>query len=329
MSNINLPLFRFKPTMVIDITYLCNYSCHYCRWGSNNTEGRVHKSLESILASSKDLELIGTQRIVLSGGEPLLHPEINSIVSHYSKIVEEVVLISNGWLATEKKLLELKSLGLTGVAFSLDSNVSSILQSNRDMSESQIKRSLTNFEKISKSRINGKINLELGVISVITSQNCSVEAVSELLNWAQNNRLDYVKFNQIFDDGYVGKNAPHLLLNEGHASAIEEIEDKIVDFSNFIATNPPHFWNTVAKTLRGSKLDGGSCGIAGNNAILYHGKYNFCAWMEHHNIGMVGGISKETVSKSESDFLLESSKCKTGPHCHCLQNFDQNWSFLE
>ena len=87
MSNINLPLFRFKPTMVIDITYLCNYSCHYCRWGSNNTEGRVHKSLESILASSMDLELIGTQRIVLSGGEPLLHPEINSIVSHYSKIV--------------------------------------------------------------------------------------------------------------------------------------------------------------------------------------------------------------------------------------------------
>ena len=99
MSNINLPVFRFKPTMVIDITYLCNYSCHYCRWGSKKTEGRVHKSLESILASSKDLELIGTQRIVLSGGEPLLHPEINAIVSHYSKIVEEVVLISNGWLA--------------------------------------------------------------------------------------------------------------------------------------------------------------------------------------------------------------------------------------
>ena len=71
-------------------------------------------------------------------------------------------MISNGWLATEKKLLELKSLGLTGVAFSLDSNVPSILQSNRDMSESQIKRSLTNFEKISKSRINGEIKLELG-----------------------------------------------------------------------------------------------------------------------------------------------------------------------
>ena len=209
MKNVNLPIFRFKPSMVIDITYLCNYSCHYCRWGSKDTEGRVHKSLESILASSKDLELIGTKRIVLSGGEPLLHPEINTIVSYYSKIVEEVVLISNGWLATEKKILELLSLGLTGVAFSLDSNVPSILQSNRDMSESQIKRSLTNFEKISQSRIDGKINLELGVISVITSQNCSVEAVTELLNLSLNNRLGYVKFNQIFYECYFVNKAPH------------------------------------------------------------------------------------------------------------------------
>jgi len=329
MKNVNLPIFRFKPTMVIDITYLCNYSCHYCRWGSKNTEGRVHKSLESILASSKDLELIGTKRIVLSGGEPLLHPEINTIVSYYSKIVEEVVLISNGWLATEKKILELLSLGLTGVAFSLDSNLSSILQSNRAMSELQIERSLSNFEKISQSRIDGEINLELGVISVITSRNCSVEAVLELLNWAQENRLDYVKFNQIFDDGYVGKHSPHLLLNEGHASAIEEIEHSIASLPKVISTNSPNFWNTIAKTLRGSKLDGGSCGIAGNNAILYHGKYNFCAWMDTHYIGEMNNINEESILTSESEFTFESSKCNTGPHCHCLQNLDQNWRVLE
>jgi MoaA/NifB/PqqE/SkfB family radical SAM enzyme len=281
------------------------------------------------LADSKDLELMGVKRIVLSGGEPLLHPEINSIVSHYSKIVQEVVLISNGWLATEQRLLELQSSGLTGVAFSLDSSDPLILFSNRDMSELQIEKSLSNFEKISKSRIEGKIMLELGVISVITSQNCSVEAVSGLLTWALENRLDYVKFNQIFDDGYVGKNAPHLMLNEEHAPMIEEIEDKIIEFSNLIPTNPPHFWSTVAKTLRGSKLDGGSCGIAENNAILYHGKYNFCAWMEDHHIGEIGNVTKESISKAKLEFPAKASKCNTGPHCHCLQNFDQKWGVIE
>ena len=48
-----------EKNIVIDVTYLCNYTCNYCRWGSAKTSGRVHHPLEHVLANREDLEAIG------------------------------------------------------------------------------------------------------------------------------------------------------------------------------------------------------------------------------------------------------------------------------
>ena len=125
---LSLPKIDSQKNMVIDVTYVCNYTCNYCRWGSSDTPGRFHQKLEDILVDRKELESIGVERIVLSGGEPLLHPKINQIVHHFSNLVEDVILITNGWLADLSKIQILIDYGLTGVAFSIDSVESSILQ---------------------------------------------------------------------------------------------------------------------------------------------------------------------------------------------------------
>ena len=82
------------------------------------------------------------------------------------------------------------------------------------MTAKQIERSLiTNFKNISDARTRKEIGVELGINCVVSSANCSIQSISNLIGMVCiEHNLDYVNFNMIFDDGYSGKNAPKLLL---------------------------------------------------------------------------------------------------------------------
>lgn len=328
--NISTPLTKIdsQKNMVIDVTYVCNYSCNYCRWGSSETPGRFHQKIEDILVNQTELESIGVERIVLSGGEPLLHPEINEIIHHYSNLVEDVILITNGWLADLSKIQDLVEYGLTGVAFSIDSVESSILQVSRDMTASQIERSLTNFKNISNASNRKEITLELGINCVVSSANCSIKSISNLLEWSIEHNLDYVNFNMIFDDGYSSKNAPELLLTRTHTNQILSVANFLYSQPPKIHTNSYKFWLTMAAMLNGSKLDGTSCGLRDRQTLLYRGKYHFCAWLENPTLGEVGATDLDTVAKARGHFKEASRDCLTGPHCHCLQTISHDWELI-
>ena len=90
--------------MVIDLTYICNFTCHYCQWGDPTNEKRKNIQLGKLLVKSKSLKQMGVERIVFSGGEPLLHPNFREIVGYYGKAVNEVVMITNGLLLDDKHL---------------------------------------------------------------------------------------------------------------------------------------------------------------------------------------------------------------------------------
>ncbi|MCK5644148.1 MAG: radical SAM protein [Gammaproteobacteria bacterium] len=325
---ITLPKIDRQRSIVVDVTYLCNYTCNYCRWGSNDTLGREHHPLNYILADPSELEAIGVERVVLSGGEPLLHPDIFQIVRHYSRLVDDVILITNGWLADRDRIIALASEGLTGLAFSIDSIDATALVKTRDMTDSQVARSLENFQTISESRIGGIIDIELGVISVVTAENSTVDDVMQLLDWAQLHKLDYVKFNQIFDDGFAGMNAPNLLLGVQHATQLDMVAKHLENNPPIITTNIPIFWRTMAMTLRGARIDGASCGLRDRQAILYHGRYHFCAWINEPVLGEVGSTTLTSVQRGREGFSFASAECKTGPHCHCLQSISHEWKIL-
>ena len=81
--------------------------------------------------------------------------------------------------------------------------------------------------------------------------------------------------------------------------------------------------------LQGTKLDGGSCGLKNRQAILYHGRYHFCAWLDEPVLGEVGSTTTTTVNEAQDGFRSASALCKTGPHCHCLQNMSHEWELLD
>ena len=94
-----MSLIDQQNSLVIDVTYKCNAKCHYCRWGDTNTEGRVHQPDRYIFISKETLQNLNTQRIVFSGGEPLLRLDLEQIISYYKKSgVHSIVVITNGLL---------------------------------------------------------------------------------------------------------------------------------------------------------------------------------------------------------------------------------------
>ena len=115
---------RKQGTTVVDITYCCNAACKYCQWGRSNNRLQRHLSLDEILVSGETINALGTTRIVLSGGEPRLHPQLSEILAHYRKYVDSLIVLTNGYGLDRSEILNLKRMGATGVTVSLDSILS-------------------------------------------------------------------------------------------------------------------------------------------------------------------------------------------------------------
>jgi hypothetical protein len=106
----------------IEITTECNMRCPGCYRGCDlETHQGAHKSLDAILDELSQLErLRNPSMISISGGEALLHPDLDAVVRTIRARRMHPVLFTNGLLLTTARLRELKAAGLTGVVVRID-----------------------------------------------------------------------------------------------------------------------------------------------------------------------------------------------------------------
>ncbi|HSB16190.1 MAG TPA: radical SAM protein [Bryobacteraceae bacterium] len=95
----------------------CNLSCAYC-----NEYDDVSKPLptETMLQRVDRLRELGTTVITLSGGEPLLHPDLDEIIAHIHRRGIIAGLITNGYLLTAARIHRLNRAGLDHLQISID-----------------------------------------------------------------------------------------------------------------------------------------------------------------------------------------------------------------
>lgn len=67
------------------------------------------------------LAALGVDKVVFSGGEPVLHPALDRILGHYAAHVAERVVITNGLLIDGDMRSRLLAAGATAFTFSIDS----------------------------------------------------------------------------------------------------------------------------------------------------------------------------------------------------------------
>ncbi len=95
----------------------CNLSCSYC-----NEYDAVSKpvALETIFQRIDKLASLGTTIVTISGGEPLLHPELDDIIRHIRQHGMIAGLITNGYLLTADRIGRLNRAGLEHLQISID-----------------------------------------------------------------------------------------------------------------------------------------------------------------------------------------------------------------
>ncbi len=95
----------------------CNLACAYC-----NEFDKVSKPLplEVMFRRVDRLAALGTTIITISGGEPLLHPELEEIVQRIRRRGVIAGLITNGYLLTPQRIEHLNRAGLDHLQISID-----------------------------------------------------------------------------------------------------------------------------------------------------------------------------------------------------------------
>ncbi|HWP43674.1 MAG TPA: radical SAM protein [Blastocatellia bacterium] len=95
----------------------CNLSCAYC----NEYDSFSEPVPTAVMLDRIDrLAELGAAAITLSGGEPLLHPELEVIIRRIRSHRMLAGLISNAYLMTRERILRLNEAGLDHVQISID-----------------------------------------------------------------------------------------------------------------------------------------------------------------------------------------------------------------
>ena len=98
----------------------CNLSCGYC----NEYDDRsAPVPTPDLLRRIDRLAALGTGIVTLSGGEPLLHPDLNQIVRHIRGHGLIATLITTGYLLTRDRIGQLNRAGLDHLQISIDNVV--------------------------------------------------------------------------------------------------------------------------------------------------------------------------------------------------------------
>lgn len=104
----------------IEITNRCNLHCLHCANDSGDPSPD-ELTTEDVLSAIDKLSSLGVYVITLTGGEPLLHPDLFEIVEHARKAPMTVGIFTNGTLITEEHVKRFKKLGVKQFAVSIDS----------------------------------------------------------------------------------------------------------------------------------------------------------------------------------------------------------------
>ncbi len=106
-----IPSLRY---LLASVTERCNLACRHCYLGPARPRDLAVDDFSAIV---RDFEEIGGLRLLITGGEPLMHPAFSSLMEVLDAPMVRVILLSNGTLLDEPTIA---SLPVDEVQISID-----------------------------------------------------------------------------------------------------------------------------------------------------------------------------------------------------------------
>src|SRR6266513_362532 len=95
----------------------CNLACGYC---NEYDQTSTPVPLEVMKRRIDKLAELGTSIVTISGGEPMMHPELDQIIRYIRSCEIIAGLISNGYYFTPERIKRLNEAGLDSLQISID-----------------------------------------------------------------------------------------------------------------------------------------------------------------------------------------------------------------
>jgi molybdenum cofactor biosynthesis enzyme MoaA len=236
-------------------------------------------------------------------------------------MVSSVIIITNGYGLNKKEIVQLIEQGATGVAVSLDSidPIESILVRETPLNiHRQIISNLKDASELHR-------DFELGINSVVSHVTANWKSVRDLLEFGETIGVDYVKFQPIFDDGHVKRNAPHLMLTASDSQELLRI-GTLLGTVRHPLTNPSGFWKNVADLAAGRELSSTSCSLGHKHTIAVRNNLGICYWLNAISFGDTATtLETKDARNTKKSFEKAKIKCKVDFHCFCTQGLSHVW----
>ncbi|MCK9284410.1 MAG: heme d1 biosynthesis radical SAM protein NirJ [Rhodocyclaceae bacterium] len=108
------------PVVIWNLIRRCNLTCKHCYSISADTDFKGELSREEVFAVMNDLMACRVPVLILSGGEPLLRPDIFDIARHAKEMGFYTALSSNGTLIDAHNIDAIAAIGFDYVGISFD-----------------------------------------------------------------------------------------------------------------------------------------------------------------------------------------------------------------
>ena len=258
-------------TIYFYLTEGCNLKCRHC-WIAPKfqTEETIWPSLDfelfkDIIKQGKEL---GLSSVKLTGGEPLIHPDIEKILDHIKKEKLRLTIETNGVKCTPEIVEKIVQHKKPFVSVSLDGADADTHEWVRGVPGS-FNAAIEGIRNLVKAKLHPQV-----IMSVMKHNSDQLEAVVKL---AEKEKAESVKFNLV---------TPTITRGEQMHSAGETLSIKeLVDLGSWIentldpSTKLRVFYShpTAFRPLK--KLYGkssGRCGIFSIIGVLGNGKYALC-----------------------------------------------------
>ncbi len=174
-----------NPNGWIEVTSHCNMRCEGCYKGIDRTDCiPVHEPIEKIKSDILSLKNIRNCGIItITGGEAIMHPDIEEIVSFVHSNKLKSLIHTNGLFVNEKTCARLKNAGLSGFIIRID-----IHNRLNYKNESELNALRKKYADI-VHKVGG---LQLGFTCVVTKNN--LIQIPNVVQWFQQNNAytDYL-----------------------------------------------------------------------------------------------------------------------------------------
>ncbi|KLO21686.1 radical SAM/SPASM domain-containing protein [Marinitoga sp. 1155] len=101
--------------------YACNFNCVHCGISQLRKPGARSFTPEDVKELSRQADEMGLAHFVITGGEPLVFPDLDEVIKAIDPQKFYISLDTNGWYFDEEKAFHLKELGVDKIQLSLDS----------------------------------------------------------------------------------------------------------------------------------------------------------------------------------------------------------------